>query len=705
MLEGTRYGTTSDERGNYVIKNVAAGNYRLVVATIGYHSHSKNITVNSNEILIADIRLEESIQETEQVTITATGIKEEIKDVPGTINVIDQKQIQESGAQSVGQIITRVPGVNYLDEDGRGLKPNIGLRGLDPQRNRNLLVLIDGKFPIGMTLYGDPAAYYMIPVEQVERIEVIKGASPVLYGGYSVGGVINMMTKSGKFKPETKIGIGYGSYNALTTSVSTGANNGKFSYYFSGMRRQGDGYRDRSKFGINDYSIKLGSQLDSTSEISIYLNAFTEDSETPGGITQTQFEENPRQSNHKNDHFYAKRFSSAISYKKSFNKFHAISASVYGNYFVRDWWIAYKAPKNNGFIRDIHAIGTIVDYNLSKDVFKKKNSLIVGVRVHSDRLDDINIAGDTATSRTGTTTGNKINTSFIYEGFIYDEFSILRNLTFSPGIRYTSVKYHRNDFVAKRIDELHSSAFIYSAGLIYKLNEQSRIYATVSKGYQPPALNSALAPNTINAGVDLKPETSMNYELGLRLRPYHLLSVNLAAYQMFFDNKVITEGGINKNNGSSFHRGVEMEFEVGPCEGVSFFANGAIQKATFSNGEYNGKILPYAPQQVAAAGLRYKMYFDNSSLTFNVYDNYVGKQYNDAKNTEEAPADGTNGAIPAYNVLNATINYNRNNWGVYLNAFNLLDRNYFTVRYAASSWNGLVPSPGRNFMAGVNFKF
>lgn len=703
QVENTAFGTYTDESGKFTIKNITQGDYIIIASLIGFEPIKQNVTVKTGETTIVSFDFTEKVHTLKEVNITSTGIKGEIKDIPGTVSVIDAKQIQESGAQNIGQIINRVPGVNYLDEDGRGLKPNIGLRGLDPLRNRNLLVLMDGKFPIGMTYYGDPAAYYMTPIQSIDRIEVIKGASPVLYGGYSVGGVVNMITRKGKYTPETKTDVSYGNYNSLNAQLSTSGNNGKVNYMISGLHRQGDSYRDRGKFNVNDFTINLGTHLDSTSEISLYLNGFSEDSETPGGLTQAQYDSDPTQSQHTSDHFYSKRFSTALSYKKVYKKYHTFSTSVYGNYFVRDWWIAYKNPTNNGYLRDIHAIGNVSDYNLTKNIFGMKNSLIVGVRVHSDRLDDLNIKGDDKESRTGSTTGNKINTSFIYEGYIYDELSITKNLTIAPGIRYSNINYKRNDFIAKRKDEINAEAFVYSGGLIYKIKDHSRIYATLSKGFQPPTLNSALNPGNVDAGVDLKPETSMNYEAGFRTDPFNWLSLNASVYRMDFTNKVISESGINKNAGGSYHRGIEAELELGAWKGIGLFVNGTLQKATFTTGADSGKVLPNAPQQMAALGIRYKFPLENQSLIINVFNNYVGKQYSDSKNTEEGSADGKLGAVPAYNVMNATINYSRKYWGVYVNVNNLLDEKYFTLRWA--SWNGIIPSPGRNVMVGAQIKF
>jgi outer membrane receptor protein involved in Fe transport len=286
---------------------------------------------------------------------------------------------------------------------------------------------------------------------------------------------------------------------------------------------------------------------------------------------------------------------------------------------------------------------------------------------------------------------------------LYDEFSITGDLTFAPGIRYTNVNYSRNDFVLSREDKMRSEAFVYSGGLIYKIKDHSRVYTTFSKGFQPPALNSSLAPGTIDAGVDLKPETSRNFEVGFRTQPASWLSLNVSAYRMDFDNKVITEAGVNKNGGSSYHRGIEAEAELGAWNGLSLFANFTKQKATFSSGEYDGNILPNAPQSLSAAGVRYRVPLKEHKLVFNLSHNYVGKQYADAANTEEGSANGYVGIVPAYNVTNLTVNYSRKHWGIYFNLNNVFDEQYFTMRW--NTWNGIIPSAGRNFMTGVNFKF
>ncbi len=704
-IPGSVHSTKTNEQGLYSLKHLPATRLSLQVSSVNYKSEKATATLTAGTQVQLNFVLSKSEVSLNEVLITASGLTNDAKDIAGTINILSAVRIRESGAQSVGEVIRLVPGTNFLDEDGRGLKPSIGLRGLDPQRNRNLLILVDGKFPIGQSYYGDLAGYYMMPLDQVDRIEVIKGASPVLYGGGSIGGVVNLITKSGRHTPQTSIKLNYGSFNSFSSDISTSGTRGRSTWYVGYNRKQGDGFRtSRSRFHLDDLTLKFDQQLDSTSQLSVYLNAFGEKSQTPGGLNQAQFDEDYRQSVNQNDEFIGRRYSTAISYKKTFGQVHTLSASAYGGYFQRDWWLEEKTKRqsNSGALRDIPSAGLIADYNLTHALAGLKNSLIVGTRLHTDRTNSHSVDGATSNARTGIVTASSISPSLIYEAYLYNELSLTDHLSLSPGLRYTSVKYNRSDLSKGRKDKVESDAFIYSFGLLYKLPAESRIYATVSRGFQPPQINSALSVGTIDAGVDLKAETSDNYELGFRTTPTTWLSMNAGAYMMYFNNKIINEAGINRNTGKSYHRGLEAEINLYPYRGLSMYLNGALQKATFENGIHEGKLLPYAPKQVAAAGLRYHLDLPGSSLIFNIYDTYTGKQYNDAANTQAGTADGMNGAIPAYNLLNATVNYSYKGWGLNFNVSNILDKHYFTQRYKA--WGGIMPAPGRSFMAGLSYK-
>ena len=125
--------------------------------------------------------------------VIGTG-PEALEHIPGSGRVITQKEIWENHRLTVNEALREVPGVNVRDEDGLGLRPNIGIRGLDPTRSRKVHIMEDG-VPIMLMPYGDPSSYYFPPIFRMDRIEVLKGSGQLLYGPQSIGGVINLITR------------------------------------------------------------------------------------------------------------------------------------------------------------------------------------------------------------------------------------------------------------------------------------------------------------------------------------------------------------------------------------------------------------------------------------------------------------------------------------------------------------------------------
>ena len=708
-IKGSKFGTATNEQGNFSIKNIPTGTYIIIATAINYESQYKEILITSKEKnIIVNFKLKNSNIKLNEVTITTTGVVKSSQDIPGSISIINKKRISESGAQNIGEIIATVPGVNFLDEDGRGLKPNIGLRGLNPNRNRSVLVLEDGKFPVGTTLYGDVGAYYFTPIQQIDRIEIIRGgAASVLYGGYSVGGVINLISKKATYKPETKVDLTLGSSNLLTAQVTTGKDDGKTSYFFNAFRRQGDSFRENGNFEVNDISGKYAVRPDSTSQLSVYINGFTEVSQTPGGLSQSEFEEDLTQSNNDNDDFYSKRFSVSTDYSKNINQFNSFNVSVYGSYFERDWFIATTGDTRKGYVRDIHNGGLVADYKLTKDLFGFKNSLIVGTRLHADRLNSNTLLQETGdfTSQIGTITASSVNTSFTNEYYAYNELKIKDKFIITPGVRYTSINYNsKNLFSATENNINNVSAFIGTLGVVYKLKTNTSIFANVSNGFQPPSLSNAVNGSTLDAGIELNPEKSVNYEIGFKTQPTNWISANTTAYYIDFDDRIISVDGVYQNTGKTLHRGIEAEIELGAWHGLSFFTNVTIQKATYENGdELDGNIVEYSPQQMFASGIRSKINLKHGHIVANIFGNYVGKQYHDDENTEDGTDDGSNGAIPSYKVVNGTIGYTAKNWGINIAIYNMFNEEYFTKRQ--SFFGGILPSSKRNARVNLTYKF
>lgn len=642
----------------------------------------------------------------EEITITSSGLKGKMQDFTGAVSIISEKKIKELAIPTVGDALRFVPGANYVDEDGRGLKPGIGLRGMDPSRNTHTLVLINGKIPIGQS-YVDKGGYYMMPLGAIQNIEVIKGGSPVLYGSGSIGGIVNLITKSGSAEPYTRIKAQGGNYGSVNLGVETSGSAAEGMRYYAGYhRRQSNGFREsRSKFNTDDLTLEVDNQMGEKGKLSVFFNYFNEHSQTPGGLTQKQWEDNPRQTVNPYDFFESHRLSGSVSYEHRIDATNIISSSIYGSFLKRDWWMDNRNSDTakrafNGALRDIPTFGAMIDFDRHNDLFGHKNRFLAGFRLHTDVTHENSITNKTFGKKGGTSTSTNANSIVALEGFLYDEFHIVDNFKFVPGIRYTNGHYGREQYKTGDWTTSDIGAWTYSLGAFYKFSEDYRTFFTYSRGYQLPRFRDAFS---LEAAEDLGAETSNNYEIGIRTTPADWLMVEIGAYIMDFDHKIIREAGVLKNAGEAYHRGIEMELAINPVKNLTLYGTGALQKATFVGGETDKNILPYAPQTLATYGIRYDVPISKSNLALNLYGNYVGKQYTDALNTETGSEDGFVGAIPEYNIVNATVNYTVGKFNFNMSGLNLLDKNYFTNRH--KSWGGIMPAALRSLLIGVEYTF
>ena len=132
-------------------------------------------------------------KETVMPRVDVIGTPEQLEHIPGSGQIIDQKDLESSRVFTANEALRKAAGVNVRDEDGFGLRPNIGIRGLNPTRSTKVTLLEDG-IPLAYAPYGDNASYYHPPIDRFERIEVLKGAGQILFGPQTIGGVINYIT-------------------------------------------------------------------------------------------------------------------------------------------------------------------------------------------------------------------------------------------------------------------------------------------------------------------------------------------------------------------------------------------------------------------------------------------------------------------------------------------------------------------------------
>ena len=179
--------------------------------------------------------------------VDVIGDQDNLSGMAGSANIIDQETLEVSRPFTVNEVLRKVPGLHLRDEEGFGLRPNIGIRGLNPTRSTKLTLLEDG-VTLSYAPYGDNASYYHPPIDRFERIEILKGAEQLLYGPQSIGGIINYITPR---PPEIFSGfasVAGGNRDFFDGKFRVGGKGLLFDY----TRKQGDGSRENISTGLND---------------------------------------------------------------------------------------------------------------------------------------------------------------------------------------------------------------------------------------------------------------------------------------------------------------------------------------------------------------------------------------------------------------------------------------------------------------------
>src|SRR5688572_20607214 len=242
-----RVEATTDSAGVYAFADLPKGQYSLTVSASSFGSATRKTSVPSSAPI--DIVLEPSSVAAE-VSVTTSyldGAPGSIAEVPGSIERLDARTLENSRVFNFSEALRKISGVNVRDEEGFGLRPNIGIRGTNPTRSTKVLLLEDG-VPLGFAPYGDNAAYYHPPVERYESIEVMKGSGQIAYGPQTIAGLINYLTPNPPEEPTFDLKLIGGNHGFFNGGGGFGGTFGKLGVFTNFNHKRGDGARENTHF-------------------------------------------------------------------------------------------------------------------------------------------------------------------------------------------------------------------------------------------------------------------------------------------------------------------------------------------------------------------------------------------------------------------------------------------------------------------------
>jgi Fe(3+) dicitrate transport protein len=205
---------------------LAGGEYSLLVSSDQFEAvRLERVDVGASDAQV-EVRFQSVRSAHVQVDVIGGNPEVALQEIPGSAFLISRDELEENRPLDANEVLRRVPGVHIREDSGPvGMRLNIGVRGLNPDRSRTLLVLEDG-LPLSLAPYGEPEMYYSPPIDRMSRVELLKGSGSILHGPQTIGGVLNFVTPDPPARPQGSLELMGGQRGLFVGQASYGGAHG-----------------------------------------------------------------------------------------------------------------------------------------------------------------------------------------------------------------------------------------------------------------------------------------------------------------------------------------------------------------------------------------------------------------------------------------------------------------------------------------------
>jgi Fe(3+) dicitrate transport protein len=567
----------SDSAGWAVLDHIPAGRLQIEISAFGWETRRLTVELAAGEQRTTEVVLGAGALRAPAIAVvldrfSVVGGKDGLGRIHGSAHYLGPEELARRKLlyDDVNALLRAIPGVNIQEEEGYGLRPNIGIRGTGSERSSKITLMEDGVL-IAPAPYAAPAAYYAPVAGRMNAIEIRKGSSQVKYGPHTIGGAINFVSTPIPDRLEWFGDFEAGADETGKAWVGAGDSHDHFGWLAETYQIRTSGFKEldgggNTGFDVHDYRLKLRINTDREArlyqQLEIKLGAYDETSnETYLGLTEADFRSQPfrRYRASSEDVMRADHRQFQLRHTIRFPAGFDVSTVGYYNGFSRNW---YKLDSVNGVaITDIlrdpdpHANALAVIRGGDSDVDAltvrannrdyasagvqsvigavteagaTKHEIEIGLRYHADEEDRFQhedgfqmLAGSMVLTSAGSpgSQSNRVSEATARAVFLQDRVEIGR-WSLTPGVRYESINFARTDYgsddpkrvAPERVRETHVDAWIPGLGIGYEVSSGVNLFGGVHRGFGPPGPG---------ADEDTEAERSLNYELGLRLTSSH----------------------------------------------------------------------------------------------------------------------------------------------------------------------------------------
>lgn len=612
LIAETGEGTTTNSAGGFEIE--IDGTVTLVFSHVGFRTETRVVEGNSAGARI-DIVLLAETSDMEEIIIeqaSMTGGLKGIRGMAGSAHLVSTRSLEQFAQTDVHRALRSVPGVSIQEEDGYGLRPNIGLRGSGSERSSKITLMEDGVL-VAPAPYTAPSAYYFPTIGRMTGIEVVKGASQIRFGPLTTGGAVNLLSTPIPQKLSGRLTLLAGNEANRLVHANAGNRADRLAYLFEVHQQRSDGFKrldtgDGTGFDKSDYlaKVRFSSRPGARIPQSLLLRASYTDEisdETYLGLTAQDFGSTPlrRYVGSAEDQMDADQRLLMARHRIQPRQNLSVVTTAYATAFKRNWYKLDAVSSADGSVK----IGALLDEPLGfpaayglvtgqltdGQLLVKANNreyasrgvqsdfsltlpravLDAGARIHYDDMDRFQWvdqyridSGAMVLENPGIkgTDSNRLESSNALAA--YAQLSIQAGrFSVKPGLRLESVVQRRKDFGKSdplrdgtdlKLRRNASSALLPGLGITYSVSPYSTAFAGLHKGFAPPGTTEGA-----------RPESSLNFEVGGRYhrgpRTFELVGF-VSDYANLLGADLMASGGTGSsdlfNGGEALVQGLEV---------------------------------------------------------------------------------------------------------------------------------------------------
>ena len=602
--------------------------------------------------------------------------------IAANVNVIDAAAIEMSGATNLTDVLRGQSGIQISDNN---IGTSFAMRGFSASTAvNNTLILLDGRRLNNIDIAAP--SLNAIPLNQVDRIEILSGSAGVLYGDQAVGGVINIVTKS----PENTGGsvqLSGGSFDTYEGRGDvSGAINKDWRYFFTGSYNQGDNYRQHN---ANETGSILGRIQYKTATDSFFVETsyYDNDRENPGSLTEKQFKDDPRASSNKVEYAHEMTTAARTGYQHQLNQNWALAADLdYSDTLVSS--LNWGANSHNTRSLLMFSPKALANYSTRQGEL----SLVTGLDISRGKADFDTMA--------------RSNVQQMQSAYLQATVPLSHTLSYVVGGRYSRVTDELVDGnVYPNGMDLDENAHAFELGLNYRPTAEHRLYVRADDNFRFAKVDEQAYTSPGVFG--LKPQTGRSYEAGWDWAVASQ-TLRVSLYRLDLEDEIVYDSSAVKPIGGNFN-GANVNADASRRYGAGADWDWQITKALqlgleynytdaeFTDGANDGKELSWVAKHTGRGYV--SMDFAEHFQVF-AEAIYTGDRFIEGDNANQGDK------LASYVLGNLALNYNRDAWLASLRIDNVFDKDYVSAGYyGGGTYNGYYSGRGRDIRFTVGYRF